>query len=423
MSVSPEIRDLVGDWPEGGLVVGVLPDATDPEWSGRRVLELVELAGEDREPVTILDLAPTATHLADRFDADGAPGFAQLIAGEAELEELVRRDDRLPARYLPRGHGSSDADLLRSWSLWRLAQPVREEGGLLIVLLERRRAGAASPGWLDGFLVLGKGDDARLPHDIPLLGRVEGREEPATSDGGNAGEPTGSADEPEEEAPSTGAGQNGWRRRLTGRLGTATIVAVFLAAAGFTAWGMLEGGGEAGGSDSGMAGERATPASESVQAPPRPRAGATVEEDTAPSSSPGDTGGTASSAPSQERRGEEASPAASSESAPTGAEAGAPPPSDPVESALRAVADSLARSVETYFRQERRFRRDSIGCPELSAARERAGDQFIELSLHRLSLDPPLDSAAAALFRERSDAIERVDRSYAGTGCPSPDGS
>lgn len=176
MNGSARARTLVEGWPDDGLVVGVLPDLSDPEWSGRAVLELTEASAEDRRPVLVLDLAPETNELASYFGAGDGPGFSEVVAGEAEIREITHRDDERDAFFLPCGLRASGADLARTRSVRALAERMRSRGGLLLVLLDRHGAGAAaSGGWVDGIVRLGEKDPGEpcLPEDVPELGRLK----------------------------------------------------------------------------------------------------------------------------------------------------------------------------------------------------------------------------------------------------------
>lgn len=176
MNGSGSARSLVDGWPNDGLVVGVLPDLSDPEWSGRAVLELTAAAAEDRRPVLVLDLAPETSDLSSRFDAEGEPGFAEVAAGRVEIWQIIHRDDERGAFFLPCGVRTSGAELAGTRSVRALAERVRPRGGVLLVLLDRHGAGsAASGGWVDGFVRLGEKHpgEPRLPGDVPELGRLE----------------------------------------------------------------------------------------------------------------------------------------------------------------------------------------------------------------------------------------------------------
>ena len=171
--------DLVEGFPPGGLVVGLLPDPSDPEWAGGAALALALAAADRRKPALILDLAPEGTDLASRFDALDAAGIAELVDGEAELWEIVRRHPGGDAFYLPCGLQAGGADLARSPSVAALAARVRDEGRIALVPLDRPGAGeAASAGWVDGFVRLGEQgvSSTRLSSDVRVLGDLVRRD-------------------------------------------------------------------------------------------------------------------------------------------------------------------------------------------------------------------------------------------------------
>lgn len=209
--LSERARELVGEWPPGGLVAGLLPDPSDAEWAGRAALALALASADRRGPVLILDLAPEATDLASRFDAAGDEerGIAELVAGEAELWEIVHRHAAGDAFYLPCGVRTPGAALARSPAAASLADRVRSAGRIALVLLDRRGAGeAASAGWVDGFVRLGERgvSSARLSGDARAFGHLERR-------GGEGGADT-AADRP---AADTGGPRDPGAGRERGR--------------------------------------------------------------------------------------------------------------------------------------------------------------------------------------------------------------
>ena len=174
--VSRQARRIVEGWPDGGWIVGVLPDASVPEWSGEATLDLVETAADFRGHTLLLDLAPSATDLVSRFRATGRPGFGESAAGEADLDEITRRNDERGVSYLPNGLKTAGRVLASSDSASELAERVRRADGALFVILDRNAAeAAASAGWLDGLVRLGDtpGDGGPLPGDLTEWGRIE----------------------------------------------------------------------------------------------------------------------------------------------------------------------------------------------------------------------------------------------------------
>lgn len=159
-SLARRAEHLVDGWPSGALVVGVLPAASDAEWSGRAALELSRAAADDRLTTWTLDLAPGASDLASRFGADRDPGLTEVAAGDAELSDVLHRDQWSGAHYLPGdvrilGTKSTGAKCVRTL---RERIPGRESA--LLVLMEPKAAdAAASAGWLDGVVRLAREDD------------------------------------------------------------------------------------------------------------------------------------------------------------------------------------------------------------------------------------------------------------------------
>lgn len=178
---------LVEGWPPGGLAVGLLPDASDPGRSARAVLLLAAAAAELREAPLLLDLAPSATDLATRFGAAGKAGFAELVAGKAELWEIVHPARGREAFYVPAGRRAPGDGLAGSRPIRTLAERVRRKEHLLFVLLDPDAADLADSAvrMLDGFVLLGRrGNDAlgRLPPGAALFGSLTWRKEPAETE-------------------------------------------------------------------------------------------------------------------------------------------------------------------------------------------------------------------------------------------------
>lgn len=176
---------MVETWPQGGWVVGLVPDPADPGWIGGAALALARVAAERRRPAFLLDLAPGSSDLDERFGAAGAEGFGEAVSGEVRLPEVAHRDDEHGIAYLPCGRRGGGKELGRSEALSAFAERVRGEGGVLLVILGREAAeGAASAGWADGWVLLGDAEAATggrpLPGDLPELGRIEPREETGT---------------------------------------------------------------------------------------------------------------------------------------------------------------------------------------------------------------------------------------------------
>jgi len=195
-------------------VVGVLPDSDVRQWSGEAALELATAAARDRLAALVLDLAPDASDLADRFGADPEPGFAQVMTGEVELSRIQHWDAARGAYYLPGGVRVLGDKVAQSRSVEALADRVRGQEGILFVLLDRHAAeAAAEAGWLDGVVRLGDADlgGPRMFGDVTALGHLERRQESPSkpwerettrTGGGSEPEPLDPAPEPTEPADS-----------------------------------------------------------------------------------------------------------------------------------------------------------------------------------------------------------------------------
>ena len=181
-------REVVAGWPDGGAAVGVIADPSDPPWNGRAILKLIRVAAETRRPAFLLDLAPEASNLTARFGSAGSDGFAETAAGDATLASIAHRRPEIDAAYLPCGVATSGEELAASGPLSALARRVRDAGGVLLVILDRRAARrAAEEGWPDGWILVGDAEAASggrpLPGGLPELGRIE----PEQRDGSAAG--------------------------------------------------------------------------------------------------------------------------------------------------------------------------------------------------------------------------------------------
>ena len=193
-------------------MVGVLPDSDVRQWSGEAALELATAAARDRLAALVLDLAPDASDLADRFGADPEPGFAQVMTGEVELSRIQHWDAARGAYYLPGGVRVLGDKVAQSRSVEALADRVRGQEGILFVLLDRHAAeAAAEAGWLDGVVRLGDADlgGPRMFGDVTALGHLERRQdspskpwerETTRTDGGSEPEPGDPTPEPTEPA-------------------------------------------------------------------------------------------------------------------------------------------------------------------------------------------------------------------------------
>ncbi len=174
-------RAVVEEWPAGGLAVGVTADPSDPEWTGRTLLKLLRAVGERHRPAFLLDLAPETSNLTARFGAAGSDGFAEVAEADASLAGIAHRRPEIEGAYLPCGMSTSGQDLAGSKQLTTLAGRVRDAGGVLLVVLDRRAARrAAGARWPDGWLLVGDAESAvggePLPGDLPEIGRIEPRE-------------------------------------------------------------------------------------------------------------------------------------------------------------------------------------------------------------------------------------------------------
>lgn len=427
-----QIRGVVDHWPEEGHVVGLLPDRSDPRWSGRTVLDLIEMADRTGGSSVVVDLAPNATDLASRFEAGSGPGLAEIAEGEVELWEISHRSDVHRAIYVPQGSSATGAELAGSESTAQLAEKMKDRGRLLIVVLDRAGAeAAASAGYLDGIVRVGEADGADRYESVPELGRITARpgEKRPVPDGDGG---------PRLVLPPEMRSEGRRKRRIRrGLIGLAILIVLALVASSLLGgpglgdlFSVADGSSAAVGS---VDARRERPAaSDSPAVGPRSASDTAVGVAATSGSSDGD-GATVDTA---------ATPAAgestSGTEAPGGAEGDgsqgapdstgspdrstlAPAPEIPESGGppqFRAVADSLALSVRAFTLQAERFRAGEIGCGALVEARRRVDRLFERLWLERMSLQPAPDSPAAATFRERSRQMETVESAYAATGCP-----
>lgn len=150
-------------------------------------MALIRSAAEGRRPAILLDLAPESSGLAGRFDAAGAEGFAEAVAGDVELTGVARRGED-GVTYLPCGRRAEGRELAASRALVALADRVRAaDGALLVVLARGSAAEAAAAGWPDGWVLVGDPDAASgaggVPGDLPEYGRIEPRAGGDATDG------------------------------------------------------------------------------------------------------------------------------------------------------------------------------------------------------------------------------------------------
>ena len=484
--VSRQARRIVEGWPDGGWVIGLLPDPSSPGWSGDAALDLVEIAADYREPALLLDLAPSATDLVSRFRATGRPGFAESAAGDAELEEITRRNDERGVSYIPNGLKVAGRALAASESAAELAERVRHADGALFVMLDHNAAeAAASAGWLDGLVRLSEevGAGHPLPGDLPEWGRIVREKPPPPSprrgetdrgwDGDRQGERSG---EPEtrwqpswDREPKTPPRVILPRQESSGnwlhRLGASLLVLAFVVAVLVSAASVLEGppwntinemlasvtsstsspspagstvrpetgdpairqetavgtGGET--SAAGQADEEPTVASLDSQR--NSAAGTTaISEDRASADqpplsreAPSDQTPSTGQRPTDNRE----SPSSADARTPTrGAETGGDESVPPATGPLAAASDSLVGRVQHFFNQEVRFREGDIDCAELADAYQSADRLFVRLSAHFMERRARLDSTERALFNERAEDMDAVDRSFRSSGCSRP---
>lgn len=402
-----QVRGIVDDWPEGGYVVGVLADRSDPKWSGRAVLELIEAADRAGGPSVVVDLAPGATDLASRFEAGGGPGLAEMVDGEVELWEISHRSDVHRAVYVPEGSSGTGSELAGSETTARLAEQMRDRGRLLVVVLDRGgMEAAASAGYLDGVVRIGEADGADEHEGVAELGRITGRpgerrRMPETRDG------------PRLVLPPEMRSEHRRKRRIRrGLMALAALIAVGLVVSsllGGPGIGDLFSGSDGPSvavqrADAGQEGREETAAPDSLADGPPP------SSDTAGSDTAGETA--ADVGASESAAGDTAATAGDSLSTTADLpESGGPPQ-------FRAVADSLALSIREFSLRAERFRAGEIGCGALIEARRRTDRLFERLWMEHMSLQPAPDSPAAATFRERSRQMETVESAYAATSCP-----
>lgn len=425
-----QIRGIAEKWPDEGYVAGVLPDRSDPEWSGRAILELIGASDRSGGPSVVVDLAPETTDLSSRFEAGRGPGLAELAAGEAELWEISHRSDLHRAVYLSEGEGAPGADLAGSEAA-ELAGKLSGSGRLLLVVLDREGAeAAASAGYLDGVVRIGEADGAPEQAGVEELGRITARpgdrRELPDRDGG-----------PRLVLPPEMRSERRRRRRIRRALiGLAILVALGLVAFGIL--GEQELGDllsrsqgrsapvervdarQAERSPAAAAADSAAPAADfaagSRESPDSVAAGSSAAG--ASDVGPGDT-----ASPRAGQAGASAAGEGEDSGDPGPAEGTGPVPAQPAPESggppgFRAVADSLALGVRDFVREAGRFRAGEIGCGALIEARRRADQLFERLWLERMSLQPPPDSPAAATFRERARQMETVERAYEATSCP-----
>lgn len=422
-SFAERAQSFVDDWPAGGRVVGVLPDPADPGESGRAVLELIEAAGEERDPTVVLDLAPEATDLTSRFGGADSPGLADVAAGEIELWEIVRRDDAHDVLYVPRGSGPSGSALAGSEAAEALADRIHGKGGLLLVLLDSAGAeAAAAAGYLDESVRLGaSGGHAPAAEPEPR------REERVPPEGR---QPPRVVVPPDKRSPRP------WWRTRRGLLALAVLIAAGL---GLSA--VLGGPGPAdvvdfftgpddrtpfssatgaGAGNPGAPGRAAFASSTASDSDPESGLAAAGRE--TPPSPPVATEDSSAPWPPGEGtpRGDEDTSVSPRAPGPRSTGLGLPEldPASGDAASFRAVSDSLGSSIEGYHRRAERLGQAEISCAELLEARGRAGRLFRRLWLYRMSLQPRPDPAEERIFRERAGQMDSLQRSFESTGCP-----
>lgn len=463
-------RRLIGDWSAGTCVVGVVPESTDTDWSGQAALALAHAAAEKREPALILDLAPASSGLAPRFGAGSSRGFAETESGEASLLEVTRREDPA-ALYIPNGLQTAGVELAGSEAAETLADRVRDRDGVLLVVLDRHGlAAAASAGWLDGAVRLGEAPpsgDEPSGRGLPELGRLEpgpearaaGRSRGAPAESRRSAARQAGGDpapaKPDSVPPMVMADNRDpsgrWSRALRRAL-TAVAIVVLAGAAAVTVLDYLEGPRSEGAAGSRTArtasaagagaGDSASGAAAAGDFDPRPSAAGSRTEagdDAAARSSgppiPSRAGGAEDDAGSprsadesgiagagdEDGGGSGTGTAQSGRDAPPAGSPGrgdtAAPDADSPGADLRRLSDTLVDSIRGFFLQRTRFTEDRADCRTLTTAYEAADRLFVQLSARYAEAQEELDPSARALYRERADDMEAVDRSFRNSGC------
>lgn len=186
-------EDAARSWPEDARAVALITSGED-EGIPFAALDLMEELAERWRPALLVGLGAGA-RLPDEgeWEADG-PGLTAVIRGDATLKEAARaRPDRSFA-FLPAGEDAEVREILESRPLGRLAEAVRDAGGILVLHVPGS-VEAPPPEWLDGRLLVGSAAAEGPPPAWAGLADL----------GGLADE--GSAQEVEDETP---AGR--WRR-------------------------------------------------------------------------------------------------------------------------------------------------------------------------------------------------------------------
>lgn len=474
------VRELVGAWPVGLSVAGIFPESTDTDWCGRAALKLAHAAAERRAPALILDLAPASSGLARRFGARSSRGFAETAAGDASLLDITRRDDG-DVLYIPNGLQTAGVVLAGSSAAKTLADRVRDRNRVLLAVLDRHGLrSAASAGWLDGVVRLGEqpGDGRQGPgSDLTDLGRLEpgpGRTsaesaEPQRRDArgpeaalGRSGVATGDAEDDREPAepesvpplvmPDNHDPSGRWsrvaRRTLTA---LAIVVLTGVAAAALldgTGSGSTDGGRgtrvastRGGGGDSASASTSRASApdssrthsgalpgspssnpggsrSPSSRAPVSTRSSSTADDgDSRSTMARGDTPVGTSDGRTETDRGENGGGVSRSPLAMRSGSTASPGVLSSPNAVIRRLSESLVDRIRGYFLQQALLKEGKAECRELVAAYDRADRLFVQLSARFGDVQDRIDSAAGALYRERADDMEAVDRSFQNSGC------
>lgn len=177
---SPE--EAARGWPDDARAVALL--TPDEERLPFAALDLMEELARRWRPALLVGLGPAARLPDEGGQEVQAPGLSAVIRGEATLKEAARpRPDRSFA-FLPAGEGADARELLESRALARLAEGVRDAGGILVLHVPGS-VDVPPPGWLDGRLRTGtavEGPDSAWA-DLPDMGAL-----PADEGGEGAGE-------------------------------------------------------------------------------------------------------------------------------------------------------------------------------------------------------------------------------------------
>lgn len=250
-------RALAEELPGDVRVIGLLlPEGSD-EADTRAVDGLAVDLARRRGRTLLANLAPRSS-LDRRLGAEGEPGVAEVVAGEAALEAAALRPGGRPYLYLRAGAVEFDPRrVLEAGAFGELVRRLRRlEGTLLLALPGPEVSGADLSGLLDGVVPVGAGPGAERAAGVPVLGVLgprgeRGGEVPPREEAPEGEPPRGEAagdgasDGVEAAAPVPGDGsappEGRWRRRVTeAGFPTGKIVgAALLVAALFGGWWFL----------------------------------------------------------------------------------------------------------------------------------------------------------------------------------------